>query len=137
MIFLWFSFYELLRAKYLLKNEKYTKFDGFGKPFLGQNWRNHKVRKVSNAFISAGSKQKNAKISRFCIFLTKNRSFWCLRLYHSVHFFEKHEISVFVVQLSVRTNGKLKSATIKNREFRLLGGIRRGHWFEPISQIWE
>ena len=83
--------------------------------------------KVLDAFISVGSKHKKDKILRFCIFLTKNRSFWCLRLYRGVHFFEKHEISVFSDQLSVRINGKLKSATIKNREFRLLGGIRRGH----------
>ena len=87
----------ILRAKSLQKNWKFYKNVDFGKPFLRQIWRKHKVRKVSNAFISAGSKQKISNILLFCIFLTKKRSFWCLRLYHSVHFFEKHKISVFLI----------------------------------------
>ena len=70
---------------------------------------------------------KNKKNHFFAFFYKQNGHFDVYAFILSVHFLEKHKISVFSYQLSVCVNGKLKSATVTDRGFCLLSGIRRGH----------
>ena len=75
---------------------------------------------------------KNQTFHFFAFFYKQNGHFDVYAFILSVHFLEKHKISVFLYQLSVCINGKLKSATATDRGFCLLSGNWRGHWFEPV-----